>query len=237
MHEVITRLQKELKAHDKPENKFNIQQFFKEKLKTPYSLRGPVFRKISVACFSTISALPKPEILKICDEVLETDLMHAKGFAFDWARRLEKQLTPSDFPRFERWVRKYVSNWGECDSLCCGALGLLIRKHPELASRRAKWVRSKNRWIRRSSAVSLIPALRDGALLKEAFATADVLLLDDDDMVQKGYGWMLKDASLEFPEEVFAYVMKHKDGMPRTALRYAIERYSAAKRKQAMKKG
>ncbi len=237
MHEVIPLLRKELKAHDKPENKINLQQFFKEKLKNPYGLRSPVFKKISSNCFSTISSLSKREILKICDEVLETDLMHARGFAFDWARRLEKQLAPADFARLERWVKRHVSNWGQCDSLCCGALGLLIRKHPELAARRAKWARSKNRWVRRSAAVSLIPALRDDLLLKEAFETADVLLLDDDDMVQKGYGWMLKDASLAFPKEVFAYVIKHKDEMPRTALRYAIERYSAAKRKQAMKKG
>ena len=69
------------------------------------------------------------------------------------------------------------------------------------------------------------------------FKTADLLLTDDDDMVQKGYGWMLKEAANRFPNEVFNYVMKNRRDMPRTALRYAIEKYPAAKRKEAMKKG
>ena len=61
-------------------------------------------------------------------------------------------------------------------------------------------------------------------------------MTDSDDMVQKGYGWMLKVASNQFPNEVFRYVMKNKNEMPRTALRYAIEKLPSDKRKQAMKK-
>jgi 3-methyladenine DNA glycosylase AlkD len=55
-------------------------------------------------------------------------------------------------------------------------------------------------------------------------------------MVQKGYGWMLKVASVTYPEAIFNYVMKHKQLMPRTALRYAIEKLEAAYKQQAMKK-
>jgi 3-methyladenine DNA glycosylase AlkD len=108
--------------------------------------------------------------------------------------------------------------------------------YPDLISKTRKWAKSENRWFRRAAAVSLIVPVRDGLLLKEVFRTADILLTDDDDMVQKGYGWMLKEAGNVFPDEVFAYVMKHKAVMPRTALRYAIEKYPPAKRKQAMKK-
>lgn len=46
---------------------------------------------------------------------------------------------------------------------------------------------------------------------------------DSDVMVQKGYGWMLKEASNNYPNEVFDYVMKRKKEMPRIALRYAID--------------
>jgi 3-methyladenine DNA glycosylase AlkD len=162
--------------------------------------------------------------------------MHRGGFAFDWARRLAKALEPSDFPRLERWLRDYVTNWGQCDSLCCGALGMLIDNYPELAAERASWVDSENRWIRRAAAVSLIVAVKNGLLLDEVFETANSLLEDSDDMVQKGYGWMLKDASLKFPSEVFSFVLKKRKTMPRTALRYAIERYSKEERKEAMKK-
>jgi len=68
-----------------------------------------------------------------------------------------------------------------------------------------------------------------------AFEIADLLLTDADDMVQKGYGWMLKEAGLNFRDEVFEYVMKNKDKMPRTALRSAIEKLPADMRKKAMR--
>jgi 3-methyladenine DNA glycosylase AlkD len=62
------------------------------------------------------------------------------------------------------------------------------------------------------------------------------LSTDQDVMVQKGYGWMLKEASNHYPKEVFDYVMKNRREMPRTALRYAIEKLSPEHRIEAMKK-
>ena len=115
-------------------------------------------------------------------------------------------------------------------------IGYLILKYPELVSKTTKWTKSKNMWMRRASAVSLIIPVHKGILLNKVFETADALLKDEEDLVQKGYGWMLKEAGNIFPDEVFDYVMKHKNEMPRTALRYAIEKYPASKRKLAMAK-
>ena len=77
---------------------------------------------------------------------------------------------------------------------------------------------------RRASAVSLIIPARKGLYLDTIFEIADSLLPDKDDLVQKGYGWMLKAASELHQQEVFDYVMKKKSIMPRTSLRYAIEK-------------
>jgi len=55
-------------------------------------------------------------------------------------------------------------------------------------------------------------------------------------LVQKGYGWMLKAASIGNQKAVFDFVVKYKDKMPRTALRYAIEKMPAKLKKQAMSK-
>jgi len=90
--------------------------------------------------------------------------------------------------------------------------------------------------MKRASAVSLIIPARNGRHLKDIFEIADILLLDKDDMVQKGYGLMLKEASHNHQKEVFDYVVAHKDVMPRTALRYAIEKMPDVLRKEAMKK-
>jgi 3-methyladenine DNA glycosylase AlkD len=96
--------------------------------------------------------------------------------------------------------------------------------YPDHLSDLKKWALSDNRWVRRASAVSLIVPARHGKFLPDIFEIAEILLLDKDDMVQKGYGWMLKEASKPYQKEVFDFVMKHKAVMPRTALRYAIEK-------------
>jgi 3-methyladenine DNA glycosylase AlkD len=96
--------------------------------------------------------------------------------------------------------------------------------YPEKISYLKKWAKLPGRWMKRASAVTLIVPARKGLFLKDIFEIADILLLDKDDMVQKGYGWMLKAASQAFQKEVFDYVIRNKAVMPRTSLRYAIEK-------------
>ncbi len=84
--------------------------------------------------------------------------------------------------------------------------------------------------------MTLILPARKGDFLKEVFEISDILLEDRDDMVQKGYGWMLKEASKKHQPEVFDYVMSKKARMPRTALRYAIEKMPAEMRRRAMER-
>ena len=62
------------------------------------------------------------------------------------------------------------------------------------------------------------------------------MLVDTEDLVQKGYGWMLKVASKTHQEEVFEYVIRNREVMPRTAFRYAIEKMPEELRRQAMSK-
>ena len=84
--------------------------------------------------------------------------------------------------------------------------------------------------------MSLIVPAKNGKFLKDVFQIADILLLDKDDMVQKGYGWMLKVASQAHQQEVYEYVLTHKTTMPRTALRYAIEKMPKELKNKAMGK-
>ena len=108
--------------------------------------------------------------------------------------------------------------------------------YPQFIERLGAWARSENRWLRRASAVTLILPARKGIFLKEVFEIADIMLEDKDDMVQKGYGWMLKEASKKHQAEVFDYVMSKKARMPRTALRYAIEKMPVEMRRRAMER-
>jgi 3-methyladenine DNA glycosylase AlkD len=108
--------------------------------------------------------------------------------------------------------------------------------YPKYLSELKKWSKSNNRWKRRAAAVSLVVPARKGKFLKEVFGIANILLPDEEDLVQKGYGWMLKEASRKHQKEVYNFVIKNKKVIPRTALRYAIEKMPKKLRKEAMKK-
>jgi 3-methyladenine DNA glycosylase AlkD len=161
--------------------------------------------------------------------------MEESFVACDWSYRVRKDFLAADFPVFEKWVNRYISNWASCDTFCNHTVGALIDMYPQSVAVLRKWALSDNRWMRRAAAVSLIIPARHGKFIKDIFDIADILLEDSDDMVQKGYGWMLKAASQAHQEKVFQYVIKNKEAMPRTALRYAIEKMPRDLKMKAMK--
>jgi len=232
---IIQDIRKELRENADEKYRQSIQRFFKEEIKL-LGVKTPIFRKITQKYFSAIQDRPKQEIFSLCEKLLESGFMEELGVAFDWAFRLRDKFEKKDFAILESWLKKHVTNWGVCDNLCCRALGYFIYKFPEYFPKVKKWAVSKNRWVRRGSAVVLIYSIEKKFSLAPVFEIADILLLDKDDMVQKGYGWMLKVASNHEPKKIFEYVMKNKKEMPRTALRYAIEKLSPDLRKQAMAK-
>ena len=221
------------KADEKHAN--SIQRFFKEPV-VYHGVRTPDFKEISTKYFKEIKDLEKEEFFRLCEIFLNTHGGEETGLAFHWTSRIQHKLDTSDFNRFSDWVEKYVTDWAKCDSLCCSSLGTLIIDHRELAEPLFEWTKSENLWKRRASAVALILAVRKNLLVEWAFKTADALLLDKEDMVQKGYGWLLKEYSNVNPTPVFDYVMNYKKVMPRTALRYAIEKLPKDLRAKAMAK-
>jgi len=138
------------------------------------------------------------------------------------------------FQRYERWLGTYVGNWAHCDELCTHLIGDAIGAKPALARRLKPWTKSENRWMRRGAAVSLVVAARRGEFLRESLSIARALVDDQDDMVQKGFGWLLKEAARQHRREVTAFLDQYARRMPRTAFRYAIELFPPAERKRLM---
>ena len=235
MNKIILKIKEQLKNNIDLEYKKNSYNFFKEKIKL-YGVRTPIVRNISKNYFSKVRGLDKKEIIFLCEELLRSRYIEESVIAFDWIYRIRNQYEEQDFKIFESWIKKYVSDWGRCDDLCTHALGFYLFKFPEFLPKIEKWAFSKNRWQRRASAVCLIYSLKRKRNLTNAFNIANILLEDSDDLVQKGYGWMLKEASNVYPDEVFNFIHKNKRTMPRTALRYAIEKMPKEIKIELMKK-
>ncbi len=235
MSKTINAIRKQLKQNASEKTKKTAQTFFKEKIKI-YGVTAPVAVKIGKESFKNIKDKTKAEIFALCEELLKSGYIEEAFIAYNWSHYLHKDFEPEDFKIFERWVNKNVSNWAECDTLCNHTIGTFIETFPQYIKQLKIWTKSKNRWTKRASAVTLILPARKGMFLKDVFEIADSLLLDADDMVQKGYGWLLKEASRKHQKETFDYVVKHKKVMSRTALRYAIEKMPENLRKKAMEK-
>lgn len=211
------------------------QRFFKEEIKS-YGVKTGVVRKIANAHLRQIKMMAKSDVWALCETLWQSGMLEESFIACHWSYTMRKQFTVDDFAVFERWVARYVSNWASCDTLCNHTIGTLVEMFPDLLQNLKQWAGSENRWMRRAAAVTLIVPARHGKFLDDIFSIADILLMDQDDLVQKGYGWMLKAASQAHQQAVFDYVMARKDFMPRTALRYAIEKMPEALRAQAMAK-
>jgi 3-methyladenine DNA glycosylase AlkD len=235
MDPVVEAIRREFAAHADPEICERSQRFFKEEARC-YGMKMATAVAIAKKYWKEVKAREKKEIFALCEELYRSGMMEEAFVVSEWASRLADRYEPGDIAVFRRWIETYITNWATCDGLCNHAVGDYIVRFPEQIEELKRWTQSTNRWMRRAAAVSLIVPAKRGEFLDESLAIADLPLTDTDDLVQKGYGWLLKEASRKHTDEVFSYVMAEKQKMPRTALRYAIELMPRDLKAEAMKK-
>ncbi len=232
---IISRIRKELGKKGDEKTRESGKHFFKEEVLL-HGLKTAEVTKISKEYFKEIKGLSKDKIFSLCESLWQSGYMEEGVIACNWAYAIHKLFDPQDLTVFENWIEKYVGNWAACDTLCNHTVGTFIEMYPDSVESLKVWAKSTNRWMKRASAVTLIIPARHGKFLNDIMEIADILLLDPDDMVQKGYGWMLKATSEAHQDEIFRYVVRNKAVMPRTALRYAIEKMPAELKKTAMER-
>jgi 3-methyladenine DNA glycosylase AlkD len=124
-----------------------------------------------------------------------------------------------------------VNNWDLVDGSAPGIVGAhLVARSRRVLYRLAK---SENLWERRIAMVCTMTLIRSGDL-GDAFAIAKILLKDEHDLIHKAVGWMLREAGKRSQTELVRFLKRNYPAMPRTALRYAIERFPIAERKRML---
>ena len=235
MENILKELRAELESISDEKTLATSQGFFKETIKA-YGVKSPAVQQLSKEWFKLVDTKGKAEIFDLCEKLWQSGYIEESFVACNWSYCLRKKYEPADFKVFERWINNYVNNWASCDTLCNHTVGEFVERYPDYLSQLKQFASSGNRWVRRAAAVSLIVPARKGKFLPDILEIADILLLDRDDLVQKGYGWMLKAASQVNQQAIFDFVMERKAFMPRTALRYAIEKMPAALKSRAMER-
>ncbi|WP_109698916.1 DNA alkylation repair protein [Chitinophaga deserti] len=235
MSPLTEQLQQDLRAAGTPAGQDTARRFFKEDIKT-YGVKSAATKAIAKPFLKALKQEPKAEAFAVCETLWQSGYMEETLIACDLSYSRRKEFVQADFKLFEKWLFNYVTNWAACDTFCNHTIGEMLMRFPALLPVMDKWAISKNRWVRRAAAVSLIVPARKGLMLQESLHIATLLLQDEDDMVRKGYGWLLKCAAEKHEEKVFRFVLQHRKEMPRTALRYAIEKMPQDLKQEAMAK-
>jgi len=144
-----------------------------------------------------------------------------------------RQFDEAEFRRLEGWLPR-LRNWSDCDALSIYLLGPMIVAEPTRVRRVFRWARSRNRWQRRAAAASLVPAARRRLCRREIVRLAELLLEDDDEMVQKGIGWLLREAGKARLPGVVGFLLRVKRRAPRLVLRTACEKLPSAQRRRIL---
>ena len=127
---------------------------------------------------------------------------------------------------------KFINNWDLVDVTCPHIIGPhLIDKDRDVLY---KWARSKDLWVKRISIVTNWWFIRKNDL-KDVFKISQILLQDDHDLIHKAVGWMLREAGKKDLKKLETFLQKNHQKMPRTMLRYAIERFPESKRQRYLK--
>lgn len=166
-------------------------------------------------------ALPLAEVEALLDSPLHEARVGAVS-VMDFQARDKKTPPARRKELFDLYIRRHdrINNWDLVDRSAPYVVGGYLFDRPR--SVLSKLARSKNIWERRTAIVSTGYFIRQGEVA-DTFALAEMLLADDEDLIHKATGWMLRAAGDHDRAKLLRFLDQHAAAMPRTALRYAIE--------------
>jgi len=203
-----------------------------------FGVDTPTQRRVAGGLFQLVRGVwAIDDALVFCDILIKRREMELKNVGIFMLARYQKSFDKSLLRNVESWLANdHCANWAATDALCGEVLGPLIRKHPALTARLKNWTGKRNLWLRRASAVGMIHSARRGEQLDDAYTIAESLFKYPEDLIHKATGWMLREAGKPDPARLENFLLEHGPQIPRTTLRYAIERFPREKRKTLMEK-
>ena len=127
-----------------------------------------------------------------------------------------------------------INNWDLVDSSAPYIVGDYLYKHPEKSKILFDLVRSDNLWIRRISIISTFTFIRNNQF-RTTLDLAKLLFTDNHDLIHKAVGWMLREIYKRDANLIRQFLIQNYAQIPRTTLRYAIERMDKRERKKYLK--
>ena len=221
-----------------PKRAIGVARFFKSG-KGQYG-EGDYFLGINVPTITKIAKqyadidLKEVEIL-LKNKWHEIRVLAVKILALKFGSKKTSDQEKTRIYKFYLKKTKYINNWDLVDISCHYVVGsFLLNKKAEAKKILSKLAKSKSLWERRIAIISTYAFIRNNDL-DLTYDIADMLLKDEHDLMHKAVGWMLREAGKKDEVRLKDYLTKNITKMPRTSLRYAIERFPEPERKRFLR--
>ena len=214
----------------------DVQWFFKEEIKS----RGWYTAELRKLAFRFRRTILREQgmqfLLEVADGLFSGEIMDERNFAVMLLEKQTQQFGDQEFRRFESWLPRIIS-WADHDGLVHYVIAPMVAAEPARAQTVFRWAKSRNRWHRRAACVALIQGTRKRMFFPQITRLSNFLLDDQDDMVQKGLGWLLRETAKADAGRTVPYLMKIRSRAPRLVLRTACETLPAPTRKLILRTG
>ncbi len=231
---VADEIRRELKNGGSAEHAAGVQWFFKEEIQSHGWYTAALRKAATQARRSLVLEHGIDFVVRVADQLFTGRNLEEKVFAVFLLEKQTQTLGDREFHLFASWLDR-VSSWADHDSLVHDVLAPMVVDKPARCRLVFLWAKSPNRWRRRAACVALIRGAREHLFFSQIVRLSNQLLKDEDDMVQKGLGWLLRETAKADPKRTVPYLMKIRNKAPRLVLRTACETLPVATRKKVLK--
>lgn len=229
--EVAAQIRQALKDGGSAEHASGVQWFFKDEIKSHGWYTADLRRAMRHRRREILREHDFDFLVQVADKLFFGPVLEEKIAAVFLLENMDSQFTPREFRMFESWLDR-ISSWADHDSLVHCLVAPMVAANPARVRSMFRWAKSPDRWHRRAACVALIRGSRAKMFFLEIVKLSDSLLADQDDMVQKGLGWLLRETAKFDPKRTVPYLIKIRGRAPRLVLRTACETLpSSAKRR------
>jgi len=224
-----------LRGRGSAEHAEGVQWFFKEEIKS-HGWYTAKLRSVAVRFRRKIQEeFGLDFLVQVADKLFTGRVLEEKVFAVFLLEKLTEEFGDAEFRLFESWLPR-ISSWADHDGLVHYLIAPMVAAKPDRSARVFRWAKSPDRWHRRAACVALIQGTRRKMFFPEIERLSDLLLADDDDMVQKGLGWLLRETAKADAKRTIPYLMSIRERAPRLVLRTACETLPVDVRKKILAK-
>jgi 3-methyladenine DNA glycosylase AlkD len=231
--QIAARIRSLLKRGGSAEHAAGVQWFFKEEIKS----RGWYTDDLRRACRDLRREIRKEFgldfLVRVADQLFPGAVLEEKVAAVFLLEGLDGEFGDSEFTLFESWLDR-ISSWADHDGLVHHLIAPMVAAKPARVKAAFGWAKSANRWRRRAACVALVRGARAKMFFPQITKLSDSLLDDQDDMVQKGLGWLLRETAKYDAKRTVPYLMKIRGRAPRLVLRTACEKLPVAMKKKIL---